>query len=58
MPAQGQIADRSSTLPFIPSDVALPKSLLAGKTRVTVKFQAHPGNTAGGLFELRILAAD
>lgn len=31
----------------------LPAELTKGKTTVTVKFQAHAGNTAGGLFGLR-----
>ncbi len=43
---------------FVHTTLALPRSLLAGKSKVTVKFQAHPGNTAGGLFELRILATE
>lgn len=33
----------------------LPKKLLAGKGRVTVKFQAHPGNFAGGVFGVRVV---
>jgi len=38
-------------------DVAypLPDSLLAGKNKVTVKFQAKPNQTAGGLFDCRVL---
>jgi hypothetical protein len=33
----------------------LPKELTEGKTAVTVKFQAHPGQTAGGIFGCAIL---
>ena len=33
----------------------LPDELTQGKERVTVKFQAHPGNTAGGVFGLRTM---
>jgi hypothetical protein len=33
----------------------LPKELTSDKTRVTVKFQAHPGRTAGGVFGCAIL---
>jgi hypothetical protein len=33
----------------------LPEKLTHGKERITVKFQAHPGNTAGGVFGLRVL---
>ena len=32
--------------------------LTKGKNKVTVKFQAHPGAWAGGVFELRILKAE
>ena len=31
----------------------VPQELLQDKSAVTVRFQAHPGNTAGGLFGLR-----
>lgn len=40
---------------FIHLDLALPDSLIKGKTKLTVKFQAHPKNSAGGIFDLRIL---
>ncbi len=40
---------------FIQKDIRLPDELLAGLNYVTVKFQAHGGNAAGGLFGLRIL---
>lgn len=33
----------------------LPEALVRGKERVTVKFQAHAGSTAGGVFGLRVL---
>jgi len=33
----------------------LPEKLTQGKERITVKFQAHPGSTAGGVFGLRVL---
>jgi uncharacterized protein len=44
----------------------VPLDLIQGKTdtlgqkadKLTVKFQAHPGNTAGGVFGLRVMAAD
>ena len=32
----------------------LPAELLQGKTKVTVKLQAHPGNFAGGVFGVRV----
>jgi uncharacterized protein len=40
---------------FLDEVYALPAALLQGKEKVTVKFQAHPGNWAGGVFECRIL---
>ena len=33
----------------------LPAALTAGKSKLTVKFQAHPANTAGGVFGVRIV---
>jgi len=36
---------------------SLPKQVTQGKTSVTVKFQAHPGQTAGGIFGCAILKA-
>jgi uncharacterized protein len=38
-------------------DVTYPVSeeLTRGKEKVTVRFQAHPGNTAGGLYGLRVV---
>jgi hypothetical protein len=33
----------------------LPESLTQGKEKVTVKFQAHPGATAGGVFGVRVV---
>lgn len=32
----------------------LPLELTRGKKRASVRFQAQPGNTAGGLFDLRM----
>jgi hypothetical protein len=33
----------------------IPAELIQGKQKVTVKFQAHPANFAGGIFECRIM---
>ncbi len=33
----------------------LPADLTRGKKTITVRFQAHPGNIAGGVFDLRVL---
>ncbi len=35
----------------------IPELLTKGKSKVTVKFQAHPGAWAGGVFELRTIKA-
>jgi hypothetical protein len=35
----------------------LPAALLKGKQRITVKFQAQPGATAGGVFGVRVMRA-
>lgn len=34
---------------------AIPPELSKGKTRITVRFQALPGRTAGGVFECRVM---
>jgi hypothetical protein len=46
MDAPGQFWDK--TYP-------LPAELVAGKEKITVRFQAHPGNYAGGVFGLRVM---
>ncbi len=40
---------------FYDKALLLPAELTAGKDKVTVKFAAHPGNLAGGIFGVRIL---
>jgi DUF1680 family protein len=35
----------------------IPPEMTRGKNRVTVRFQAHPGNYAGGVFGLRVVKA-
>ena len=40
---------------FFDQSYTIPQDLTAGKDRVTVRFQAHPGKMAGGLFECRII---
>jgi hypothetical protein len=35
----------------------IPAELVAGKETVAVKFQAQPGQRAGGVFGLRVVAA-
>jgi len=43
---------------FYDEAYAIPESLTEGKDKVTIKFQAHPGAWAGGIFGLRILKAE
>ena len=43
---------------FIDVEYPLPAGLIRGKAVVTVKFQAHPDNFAGGLFGCGILKTD
>jgi DNA-directed RNA polymerase subunit RPC12/RpoP len=40
---------------FVDVEYKIPTSLTSGKTLVKVEFQAHAGNTAGGLYGLQIL---
>lgn len=40
---------------FFEVTYAIPEELTRGKTKLTVRFQARPGNTAGGFFGLRVV---
>jgi hypothetical protein len=40
---------------FFDETYPIPAHLTRGKTRVEVRFQAHPGHLAGGLFGLRVI---
>lgn len=40
---------------FVNKEYAIPESLLEGKTKVRVKFQAKSGNVAGGVYYVRLL---
>ncbi len=42
---------------FFTRYVDLPPDIIEGKDTVTIRFQAHPGNFAGGVFGLRIVRA-
>ena len=37
---------------------AIPEELVRDKQIITIKFQAKPGNTAGGVFGCRLLKAE
>ena len=40
---------------FFEKTYAIPAELTRGKQKVTVRFQAHPGNLAGGIFGVKML---
>ncbi len=40
---------------FVVQDIPVPARLVKGKDSVTVRFQAEPRNTAGGVFGLSLL---
>jgi DUF1680 family protein len=50
-----QTLNRNRPEVFYDETYPLAPEMLAGKERITVRFQAGPGRTAGGLFGLRIL---
>ena len=43
---------------FYDAAYAIPTALTEGHSKVNVKLQAHPHNTAGGLFGVRVLKAE
>lgn len=47
--------DSSRPAAFYDVTYPLPAALAAGRTSITVTFRAKPGNTAGGLFDLRVV---
>ncbi len=50
-----QKLDRNKPESFFDQIYPVPPELTKGKDKITVRFQAHPGNTAGGVFDLRVL---
>lgn len=52
-----QKLERNKQDEFFAVDYSLPAELVAGKQHVTITFQAHPGGTAGGVFDCRVLRA-
>ncbi|MGC3956959.1 MAG: glycoside hydrolase family 127 protein [Verrucomicrobiota bacterium] len=40
---------------FIHADILLPEALVRTNSHVTVRFQSHAGNSAGGIFDLRVV---
>lgn len=43
---------------FVNKEYTIPADLLEGKTQVRVKFQAKSGNTAGGVYYVRLLMSE
>jgi hypothetical protein len=52
-----QTLNREHPGKFFDVDYPLPPGLLAGKDRITVRFQPHPGNVAGALIHCAVLKA-
>ncbi len=50
-----QSLDRKCPDKFYDESTPLPESMTRGKQSVTIKFQSHPGNFAGGVFGLRVM---
>jgi hypothetical protein len=50
-----QKLERNRPDQFYDEVYAIPTELTKGKEKVTVRFQAHPGRTAGGIFDCRVL---
>jgi uncharacterized protein len=50
-----QTLNRDKPGSFFDKTYAVPQELTRGKQKVTVRFQAHPGNVAGGVFGVRML---
>jgi len=50
-----QSLDRNKPGDFLSIEYPIPEALTRGKERITVRFQAHEGNTAGGVFECATL---
>ncbi|NQV34637.1 MAG: glycosyl hydrolase, partial [Phycisphaeraceae bacterium] len=53
-----QALDNDKPNQFFDQVYALPHRLIRDKTKVTVKFLAHPGKTAGGVFGARMIKVD
>ena len=52
-----QVLLRNEPGKFFDVEYPIPADLTRGKAKVTVRFQAEPRATAGGIFDLRILEA-
>ncbi len=52
-----QVLLRNEPGKFFDVEYPIPDDLTRGKAKITVRFQAEPGATAGGIFGLRVLTA-
>lgn len=52
-----QTLDRNQPGKLFNIDYPIPSERIANKTNVTVRFQARPGNMAGGLFYCAVMKA-
>ena len=43
---------------FVSVQYPLPEEWIKEKTHVTISFKPHPGHTAGGVFDLRVLEVE
>jgi uncharacterized protein len=50
-----QRLNRNRPATFFEEITPLPEAMTRGKQSVTIRFQAHPGNWAGGVFGVRIM---
>ena len=53
-----QKLDRNRPDEFFDGLYRIPAELIQGKDKVTIRFQAHPGAWAGGVFGCRVLKAE
>jgi DUF1680 family protein len=56
--ATENIAGKWNRDEFVDVRYPIPSDMLADRQHVTVRFRPHPGNIAGGIFDLRLLRAD
>ena len=50
-----QTLNRNNPNQFFERQYYIPLALTKGKNKITIRFQAHPGKTAGGVFGVRML---
>ena len=53
-----QVLESDKPGAFFGVEYPVPEELTKGKKEVTVKLEAEPGATAGGIFDLRVLKAE